>query len=61
VRNDNVQAIGGAALKDDNETLVTRTRVNSAESGAGKKAGHCRRADDGERAVVEKDAAGNHW
>jgi hypothetical protein len=59
VRDDNVQTVRRAALKDDDETLVESTRLDSAECGAGQEAWDRRCADDGEGAVAKEDATGD--
>jgi hypothetical protein len=61
VRDHNVQPIGGASLKDDDQTLVAEAAtLDRAEGSAGEKAGHRRRADYGKSAVAKKDSTSRH-
>src|SRR5215468_2117203 len=57
VGHNDVQSVGGAALKDHDQALGTRSRFGRAKSGAGEKSGQRRRADGGKGAVAKKNTA----
>ncbi len=57
VRDDDVQPIGGAALKDHDQALRAATAFDSAKGGASQKTRHGGGADYGERAVAKEYAA----
>src|SRR5436190_15906021 len=52
VRYNNVQAVSGAALKEDDQALLPRSSGLSRIDGACKEAGNNVCADDGQRAVL---------
>src|SRR5712692_4995201 len=57
VRYDDVEAVGGAALEDHNQTLVPRTGIGRAVSYASEKTRDGRRTNDSECAVSKKYAS----
>src|SRR5208337_4228941 len=57
VRDDDVQPIGGAALKDHHQPLRAASAFDGAKGGAREEAGHSGRADHGDSAVAKKYAA----
>ena len=56
VRHNNVQPIGGATLKNDDQTPVARARIDRAKSRAREEARYGCRTDDGQCAVAKEDA-----
>jgi hypothetical protein len=56
VRHDNIQTVGGAALKNYDEALGARAGLSRAKRGASQKAGHRRGSDHGEGAIAKKYA-----
>src|SRR5450631_2107914 len=59
VRDNDVQAVSGAALKNDDEALGAPAILYCAKGRASEKAWYRRRPDDGERAVAKEDATRN--
>src|SRR5271169_1254974 len=57
VRDNDVQPIGGAALKDHDQALRAATVFDGAKSGASQKTRNGRRADHGHSAVAKEYAA----
>src|SRR6202158_3064112 len=56
VRDNDVQSIRSAALKNHDETLIARPGVGRAKGRACEKTRHRRRADDGKRAIANENA-----
>jgi hypothetical protein len=59
MRNDDVEAIGGATLKDHDQTLRTRAGFDSSVGGPGQKARNRGSTDNGESTVAKKNSARN--
>ena len=57
IRDDDVEAVGGATLEDDDEAAIGRRRA-LGEDGADEKSGDRRGARERESAFVEEEAAG---
>src|SRR5882724_381304 len=59
VRYNNVQTVGGAALKENNQAIPARSRGFRGVYRARKKAGNHAGADNGQHAVLQKNSASN--
>ena len=59
MRNDDVEAIGGATLKDHDQTLRARAGFDSSEGGPGQEARNRGSTDNGESTVAKKNSTRN--